>query len=82
MPFYQRMWAAAGYPEAAEETWSDAMIAGTVLTGDEDAIGEKMIAMLDMGMTELLVTPVLAGDDPEGAMERTISVLGKVAQSL
>ncbi len=82
MPFYQRMWAAAGYPEAAEETWSDAMIAATVLTGDDDAVGERMAAMLDMGMTELLVTPVLAGDDPEGAMERTISLLGKVAQSL
>ena len=58
------------------------MIAATVLTGDDDAVGERMTAMLDMGMTELLVTPVLAGDDPEGAMERTISLLGKVAQSL
>ena len=82
LPFYQRMWAAAGYPEAAEETWSDAMISATVLTGDEDAVGERMTAMLDMGMTELLVTPVTAGDDPAGAMERTIALLGKVARSL
>ena len=82
LPFYQRMWAAAGYPEAAEETWSDAMISATVLTGDEDTVAERMTAMLDMGMTELLVTPVTAGDDPAEAMERTIALLGKVAQSL
>ena len=82
LPYYQRMWAAAGYPEAAEETWSDAMIAATVLTGDADTVGEKMTAMLDMGMTELLVTPVLAGNDPAADMERTITLLGQVAQSL
>ena len=82
LPFYQRMWAAAGYPEAAEETWSDGMIEATVLTGDADGVGEKMTAMLDMGISELLVTPVTAGDDPEAAMAETINLLGKVAQSL
>lgn len=82
LPFYQRMWAAAGYPEAAEETWSDGMIEATVLTGDADAVGERMVGMLDMGIAELLVTPVTAGDDPAAAMERTITLLGKVAQSL
>lgn len=82
LPFYQQMWAAAGHPEAAEETWSDGMIAATVLTGDADTVGEKMTAMLDMGISELLVTPVTAGDDPESAMDETINLLGKVAQSL
>ena len=82
LPFYQRMWAAAGYPEAAEETWSDAMIEATVLTGDADTVGERMVAMLDMGISELLVTPVTAGDDPAADMADTISLLGKVAQSL
>ena len=82
LPFYQRMWAAAGYPEAAEETWSDGMIQATVLTGDADAVGERMVAMLDMGIDELLVTPVTAGDDAADDMEQTIQLLGKVAQSL
>ena len=82
LPFYQRMWAAAGHPEAAEETWSDGMIESTVLTGDADTVGERMIAMLDMGISELLVTPVTAGDDPAADMEATIQLLGKVAKSL
>ncbi|MCY3691511.1 MAG: LLM class flavin-dependent oxidoreductase [Chloroflexota bacterium] len=82
LPFYQQMWAAAGYPEAAEETWSDGMIEATVFTGDADTVGEKMVAMLDMGIDELLVTPVTAGDDPAADMEQTIRLLGKVAQSL
>lgn len=82
LPFYQQMWAAAGHPEAAEETWSDGMIDATVLTGDADTVCEKMVAMLDMGIDELLVTPVTAGDDPADDMEQTIRLLGKVAQSL
>ena len=82
LPYYQRMWAAAGYPEAAEETWSDGMIEATVLTGDADAVGAKMTAMLDMGISELLITPVTAGDDPAAAMDETINLLGQVAQSL
>jgi F420-dependent oxidoreductase-like protein len=80
--FYQRMWAAAGYPEAAEETWSDGMIEATVLTGDADTVGERMVAMLDMGIDELLVTPVTAGEDPSDDMEQTIQLLGRVANSL
>lgn len=82
LPFYQRMWAAAGYPEAAEETWSDGMIEATVLTGDSDTVGERMVAMLDMGIDELLVTPVTAGLDPADDMEQTIQLLGRVAQAL
>lgn len=82
LPFYQQMWAAAGYPEAAEETWSDGMIAATVLAGDADTVGERMTAMLNMGIAELLVTPVTAGDDPAADLEQTVSLLGKVAQSL
>ena len=82
LPYYQQMWAAAGHPEAAEETWSDGMIESTVLTGDSDTVGEKMTAMLDMGISELLVTPVTAGDDPAADMEATIELLGKVARSL
>lgn len=82
LPYYQQMWAAAGHPEAAEETWSDGMIESTVLTGDSDTVGEKMTAMLDMGISELLVTPVTAGDDPAADMDATIELLGKVARSL
>ncbi len=82
LPYYQQMWAAAGHPEAAEETWSDGMIESTVLTGDADTVGEKMTAMLDMGISELLVTPVRAGDDPAADMDATIELLGKVARSL
>ena len=58
------------------------MIEATVLTGDADTVGERMVAMLDMGISELLVTPVTASDNPAADMEQTISLLGKVAQSI
>ena len=31
LPYYQRMLVAAGYPEATEGVWSDAMIDGAVI---------------------------------------------------
>ena len=36
LPFYQRMLVDAGYPEATEGTWSDGMIDGAVIWGDEE----------------------------------------------
>lgn len=82
MPFYQRMFAAAGFPEAAEETWSDAMIAGTVLSGSESRVKEGLQGLLDRGATEILVSIVTAGDHREAALNRAMQVLAEVSRSL
>ena len=82
MPFYQQMFAAAGFPEAAEETWSDAMITGTVLSGDESTVKMRLQGLLDMGATEILVSVVHAGEDREASINRTLGVLGELSQSL
>ncbi|HEU0020159.1 MAG TPA: LLM class flavin-dependent oxidoreductase [Dehalococcoidia bacterium] len=82
MPFYQQMFANAGYPEAAEETWSDAMIAGTVLSGSESGVKEGLQRLLDRGATEILVSIVTAGDHREASINRTMGVLAEVSQSL
>ena len=37
LPFYRRMLVAAGYPEAREAAWSDAMIDGLVIWGEREA---------------------------------------------
>ena len=82
MPFYQQMFAAAGYPEAAEETWSDAMIAGTVLSGSESRVKEGLQGLLDLGATEILVSVVHAGENREASIDRTMRVLAEVSRSL
>ncbi len=82
LPFYQQMFAAAGFPEAAEETWSDAMIEGTVLSGNEAEVKQRLEGLYSLGATEVLVSLVHAGDDHSGSVGRTISLLGEVAKSL
>ena len=82
LPFYQRMFAAAGFPEAAEETWSDAMIAGTVLSGSAASVKAGLQGLLDMGAAEVLVSVVSAGDDQDASIDRTMKVLGEVSRDL
>jgi F420-dependent oxidoreductase-like protein len=80
-PFYQQMFAAAGFPEAAEETWSDAMIEATVLSGGEDEVRQRLEELLDMGASEILVSVVQAGDDRNVSVDRTMRLLGEVSRS-
>ena len=81
LPFYQRMFAAAGFPEASSGTWSDGMIDATVLWGNESQVAEKLEGLFAMGSTEVLVTPVLAGSDRDASRDRTLRLLGEVAKS-
>ena len=75
LPYYQRMFAAAGFPEAANGTWSDAMIDATVVWGDESRVAEGIERLFSLGAAEVLATPVLAGNDKEASLDRTLRVL-------
>ena len=81
LPFYRRMLIDAGYPEASEGAWSDAMIEGLVIYGDEGRTAERLKELRSIGATELLTSPVLAGDDRTASLERTMRLLGQVAQA-
>lgn len=82
LPFYRQMLVAAGFPEAEHGTWSDAMIDAGVLWGDEARVAERLHTLLTYGATEILASPVLAGRDRTASLERTMRLLGRVAQSL
>ena len=82
LPFYQKMFAAAGFPEAYDGAWSDGMIDATALYGTEGQVGDKLNALLSMGATEVLVSPVGAGSDKEASLRRTLQLVGEVSQSL
>ena len=82
LPFYQRMFIDAGFPEASAGTWSDAMIDGVVIWGDETRAAERLLEMLSIGATEVLASPILAGPDRTASLERTVRLLGQVAQSV
>ena len=81
LPFYRRMFIASGYPEAANATWSDAMIDGLVIYGDDAKTAQRLQELLNFGATEILAHPVLVGADRPASLERTLRLLGQVAQS-
>jgi F420-dependent oxidoreductase-like protein len=82
LPFYQRMLIAAGFPEAENGAWSDAMIDAVVFWGNEARVEERLHEMLDYGTAEILASPVLAGSDSAASLDRTLRLLGQVSQSV
>ena len=82
LPFYIRMLTAAGFPEAAQGAWSDAMIEAVVLSGKESQVAERLQALLDLGATEILVTPVAAGGDQQASVARTLRLVAEVAKAM
>jgi len=82
LPFYQRMFAAAGFSEAANGTWSDAMIEATALYGNESQVAEKIEGLFEMGATEILVSPIGAGRDRADSVHRTLRLVAQVSQSV
>ena len=79
LPYYQRMLVAAGYPEATEGVWSDDMIDGAVIWGDEEKCAEGIQRLFDLGSTEVLASPISAGSDPAASVDRTMRLLGQAA---
>ena len=79
LPFYRRMLVSSGFPEASQATWSDAMIDGLVVYGDEAKVAQGLRNLLDFGASEVLVSPILAGADRAASLERTSRLLGQMA---
>ncbi len=82
LPYYQRMLVAAGYPEATEGVWSDAMIDGAVIWGDEGQVLERMQEWLSFGATEILASPITAGPDRAASLDRTMRLLGQATATV
>ena len=82
LPFYQNMLIASGYPEASNGQWSDSMIDGVVVLGDEETCAQRIQELFEMGATEILASPVTAGADRAASLDRTMRLLGQSAASV
>ena len=80
--FYVNMFAAAGFPEVSEGSWSEGMVDAVAVWGNESQVSEGLQGMLAMGATEIMASPVAAGADSEASLERTLGVLAQVSRSL
>ncbi len=79
MPFYQRMLSDAGFPEAANGQWSDAMVDSIVLWGDEDRVARRIEELFEWGAGEVLISPVGAGKDEAESIHRTTRLIAKLS---
>ena len=80
LPFYSRMMADAGLPEAATGTWSDAMIDTIVVHGDEKKVAARLREFIEAGAGEVIAAPLIVGDRRE-SLDRATSLIAALARS-
>ena len=78
-PFYQQMFALAGFPEAEElNGWSDRMLREIVISGSEDDVAPRLKAFFAAGAEEVLVSIISAGPDKQASWERSARLLASL----
>jgi alkanesulfonate monooxygenase SsuD/methylene tetrahydromethanopterin reductase-like flavin-dependent oxidoreductase (luciferase family) len=82
LPFYVQMLTAAGFPEASQGAWSDAMIEAVVISGDESRVAERLHELFSFGAMEILVSPLAAGSDRTASLERTLQLVAEVGKAV
>ena len=78
-PYYSAMWQDAGFPEAADGTFSRAMSDTLVIQGSEQEVAERIRGLPSAGVNEMLAGVLNLENDPAAA-GRTLELLGALAQ--
>ena len=78
---YPAMLADAGFPEAREGQWSDAMVDAVVLHGSETTVGDRVRGLLSLGMSEIIASPISAGPDASSTVQRTLRLIADLAKT-
>ena len=79
-PFYYQMFVDAGFPEAAElKAWSNRMIDAVALWGDESQVKKRLHHLFEIGVSEVIVSLILAGDDRAASLEKALRVVAEAA---
>jgi alkanesulfonate monooxygenase SsuD/methylene tetrahydromethanopterin reductase-like flavin-dependent oxidoreductase (luciferase family) len=77
LPFYARMFEASGYPVGPNGEYSDALLDHLVVSGDEEAVSQRLVDLLDSGIDELLVM-LVHGDDQQSDEQRLMRLIGRL----
>ncbi len=81
LPHYQKMFAVAGFPEVTEGQWSDRMIEAVVAHGNAARVQQRLRAILDSGIDEIIAHPVPAGPDHATSLTRILETLASFARA-
>jgi F420-dependent oxidoreductase-like protein len=79
VPFYARMTAAAGYPDAAGQGLSDEHIDALVAHGDELTVARRLREWFAIGADEIIAAPLPLASHPEQSAERTIALVAAMS---
>lgn len=75
LPFYARMFAAAGYPLTGDGEFSDGLLDHLVVSGSDDEVARQLAERLDLGLDELIVAH-LPLDDAAAEEQRLTRLVG------
>ena len=81
LPNYVAMFEEAGFPEAREGRWSDAMIDAVVVYGTTSAVEARLRTLQEAIPGELLVTPLGEGADPSAGAERVLHLVAELSRA-
>jgi len=82
LPFYQSMFELSGYPEATQTSeWSDRMVDEIVAYGSDERVSQRIDEAFELGTSEVLVSVLTAGPEPEKVWDRTVGLLGELSSS-
>ena len=78
IPFYRAMYEQAGVPQEMGEV-NDDLIDSLIVWGNEEAVGTRLQALLEDGMGELLVMPLVVNGERDASLDRTYRVVAQLA---
>jgi F420-dependent oxidoreductase-like protein len=79
LPYYSQMLQDAGLEEAAGTEFTARMADALIVSGSETEVADRVQALPEFGVDEMLAAIVQLPDDPE-AHQRTLRVLGEIAR--
>ena len=80
-PFYQAMFAEAGFADAAER-YSSELLASLVISGGEEQVAAGLVELTGAGMGEVLAAPIIDPEDGEASIERAFAAVARAAREL
>lgn len=81
LPYYSRMMQDAGLEEAAGTEFTQRMADALIISGSEAEVGDRVRALPPFGVDEMLAAIVQLPEGAAEARERTLRLLGELAQS-
>ncbi len=78
--FYSKMFSAAGFPGSQETGWTNEMVEGVAVYGDEAKVANGLREVLAFGVSRLIVSLIRAPGAEERSEQRTLAVLAEMSK--